>query len=646
MLLGLAGILAIAGPVTAAIEFLGGGLAILAATPLVAVAVALGAFYVALNQAASANDNLKKSVEEQSASVTQADAVLAQHGIIVNLNGLNEDQRTQAIAKAGQALIAQTITVTTSREEIEKENAAIAEQVLQMDEVALATAEWDLKVATVIDSFYNLSEANQVLIAALQSEVRENGNASQAVATHASAIITLYKEMTNAGVPMTQEIALAYNQAVAHNTLTAALQYNIDKNRAYQVSLNDMNIDLATNNDAGAEMNFWLAEGGQRYDAIGIGAKNFTNDIIALENLHPEKITMAPLKLDIDGANQSLTDNIANLQQQQAVIAGTNPDLRDQVAILTEQNSELGQISNSTKDQIELMKTWNNLSNDLATGIADGLAKTIIEGKNFWDSMVSLATSESEKVLSAFLKGFITPLTDEVTKLGKSLANTIMNGLGLGSSAATSAAGSATSAASSGAASTVSSVTSSLTSTISAITGVVSAITGVIGLIQGGEELGKLAAIEGNTRYAYIELKDLMDLQLGPLNALMQGDMLQLASWTALYAGNAVSLLTSILGVLSTSSGLPAQPALAVAVPHFATGATRIKNTGLAVVDEGERIITKNENDQLAPLLQNILSAIQNGMSVQLDGKELARGLTSHFYRGTRDEKWQLIGAR
>ncbi len=305
-------------------------------------------------------------------------------------------------------------------------NADMAELVVWQDTYNEAIDEWNTKVDEQVTSFHDLTDKQYQFIDALKQEIATHGDASAAVATHGGEIIALGKAMDHAKISMDADIATAVLSAVAHNALTDKLQEQIAKGLDYNQSLAQMDIALATNTGAGEEMNFWLAEGGMRFDAIQLGTTSFIKALYILVNKSRDvKDSIGALVFNTKILTEQLQQQNYVLDNQLAAYQGVDKGLIDHNALVKEQISEAQQVSSAMKDQIQLMQDWQQLSDKLASGIADGFAKAIVDGKNFWTSMVSLAQSSAETMLSAFLKGFISPFTDEIQKLGKSISSSL-----------------------------------------------------------------------------------------------------------------------------------------------------------------------------------------------------------------------------
>lgn len=93
-----------------------------------------------------------------------------------------------------------------------------------------------------------------------------------------------------------------------------------------------------------------------------------------------------------------------------------------------------------------------------------------------------------------------------------------------------------------------------------------------------------------------------------------------------------------------------------MSVPSLDVGAPYIPHDTFAYLHEGEAVLTKEENamrlwggsEALGSKLDRIAELITAGKEVvlNLDGRTVARGLVPHFYSGTRNENWVLIGSR
>ena len=296
----------------------------------------------------------------------------------------------------------------------------------------------------------------------------------------------------------------------------------------------------------------------------------------------------------------------------------------------------------AAKANADALKAATEDVKNAAGGVFDAM---FIKGENVFTSLnnmlkgglLSLGKSIFEDVTGALLgpvkkafDDFFTALLEStgikalVTGLGNKIGGAISGALG-GAGGAASAAGTVASTvpgATSSGAEAMASAASSLTGAITAISGVVSAISSIIQNFQLARLEGTMNAVEANTRFLNIEVKDMMDNHLS-----------QLVFWTTYNANQIheqINQLDAIYNRLGDSQGPHAQ------VGGFGTSGGSGGGGGSSSPDSGE----------LASLLRAILEVLKDGKSFALDGYNVARLLAPHFYRGTRDENWQLLGAR
>lgn len=159
--------------------------------------------------------------------------------------------------------------------------------------------------------------------------------------------------------------------------------------------------------------------------------------------------------LDIQSAmdaqyDQDTINQLIDFARQQETVwrtyAREHETINRDIANRTDQNLKQLQQLYVSADQaaqnmtLEMAKAMSSIT----TGIANGLADSIVHWKNFGDTLISLAQNVAGSMLSAFLKGLLNPLTNALTSLGTSLAGSLVGlitgagggggGIGLGSS--------------------------------------------------------------------------------------------------------------------------------------------------------------------------------------------------------------------
>ncbi len=255
---------------------------------------------------------------------------------------------------------------------------------------------------------------------------------------------------------------------------------------------------------------------------------------------------------------------------------------------------------------------WATAMANLTTRIAEGLAEIIVDGGNFAEKMVSIAKDTAKGMLSAFLTGLISPLTDEFSKLGQKAADLVGKKLfntatdkvaGAGVDAATSAAGKAAAGAAGqaagGAASAanagLAAATSSLTSTINMISGIASAIGSIAGAIGTMRLEGTMNAVEHNTRYLQIDFTNTMNEILWPMHGML--------TWIADNTHVTTMQLDAIYNVLAAQS-----PA---AMPNLVGSQSTTNNAPVVNVTYGDISVAAPASGSTADWIESLKKALQ-----------------------------------
>ncbi len=218
------------------------------------------------------------------------------------------------------------------------------------------------------------------------------------------------------------------------------------------------------------------------------------------------------------------------------------------------------------KLQTEFEKSIGRSFAGISTGIASDIAGSIGHLKDLGDAIKKTMEDAATQGLKSLLDGLFKPLTDELTKLGKSFADWATGAVSsvgkVTSSAAGGVAGGAGGIGASGGG--IGSGASGLLSSLGSIGSIVGAVGSVAGAFQGAREEGTLNAIEYNTRATYIEIRDMMNLILQPL----------LLAVTALMPNNA--------GGSTYQANQPINPAYAAIIAQSLYNLTR--NGGVQIV--------------------------------------------------------------
>jgi TP901 family phage tail tape measure protein len=142
--------------------------------------------------------------------------------------------------------------------------------------------------------------------------------------------------------------------------------------------------------------------------------------------------------------------------------------------------------------------------------MAQGMAKSLIEWKGWGAALKNVAKDFAEGMLTAVIKGFLTPLEDAVARVVKSITGKLMDALGIGGKA-TGGAASGAGSAGSAAGGIGGAVGGGITGIVGAVGSVVSAVSGVIGNFQMYGMNKSLDLIEHETRYAQIHLLNILE---------------------------------------------------------------------------------------------------------------------------------------
>ncbi len=146
------------------------------------------------------------------------------------------------------------------------------------------------------------------------------------------------------------------------------------------------------------------------------------------------------LKLGVkawDDANGSIFDDNVDLFNK---INGLRETDVDKAAATAEKrikviDKSLEKISeNEQKAADRLKDAWAASIANLNTRTAESLAEMVVTFKFNTDSLVKIAQSTAQGMLSAFISGLISPLTSKLADLGKSLANVLTGATGIGGS--------------------------------------------------------------------------------------------------------------------------------------------------------------------------------------------------------------------
>ncbi len=221
----------------------------------------------------------------------------------------------------------------------------------------------------------------------------------------------------------------------------------------------------------------------------------------------------------------------------------------------------------------DLFKKGENVFTNLKTMLKGGVLSL---GRSIFEDIVGNLLGPVKKAFDDFFEGLLEGigLKKFIAGVGNAIGGALSKVLGGGSSAA----GAATSVATStgGAATSVGGAASSAggiggaaagagaSAVVSAVGSVVGAVSGIIGNFQNARLEGTMNAVEANTRFTYIELRDTMDLILQPMKASLENITAELFNHKYL-----PDIATEILGAIVNLSA-PARNTL----PPIADGSS------------------------------------------------------------------------
>lgn len=166
------------GLLQAGVTALGGAMAVLSGVAIVGLVVALHSLYTGYQDVIKAQGDLAVAQAKEQASANTAMKTLHDHGIALNLAGLSEDQRTQAIAKAGKALVDQTKATKDATDAVKRQK--IEADLDEAELKKLAEANTKLKKETA-DATAKIFEASIAIKANTGFIILNNANFKRSI---------------------------------------------------------------------------------------------------------------------------------------------------------------------------------------------------------------------------------------------------------------------------------------------------------------------------------------------------------------------------------------------------------------------------------------------------------------------------------
>lgn len=546
-------------------------------------------------------------------------------------------------------------------------------------EAEAAAKAFQKAVDDLVDSTDGESKKDKELTAALQVMSDQHTTVAAVTKAHGKAITDMVDQMKAEGVTVDANTLKWYNAVIQQNAANEASKIANDATIARKMALDDENIRLDTQKTVLASVVTGHKMLGDALTALSPQTIEEINNQIAFEAAVKKSMDA----LDNPTAFQDIEQRMANTKTSGQALWDllSTPPAMDTTLV----DTGLKHITDSTA---ETLKSATKSVSDAAGGIFDDMfvkgqnvftslgdmlkGGALSIGKSIFDDVVGQLGGPIKKAFDDFFSSLLesTGLKSLMTGLAGKLSGALSGILGGAGSAAGAAGGIASGA--------VGSTAGIGTSAGGSSTALTSLLTNPWTIAIGAGVLGVTAWLksqahwEANTVVKNIENpfwaswgQILPTDNLTDLAALDGSQASDIGTKLSAMNANYMSLITQFetggsdektVGEQSLQNTQPhvaeVLQALRTAVtqgggvPSFAVGSAKIPNTGLAMVHQGERIVTAHDNEQLVPLLQQILAALQRGMNVTLDGKSMIRGLAPHAYRLTRDEGVIWIGAK
>ncbi len=476
--------------------------------------------------------------KEASESTKRAAEALAKRGVIVQQGTMTEFEYQTALGKAAQAM-GKTMTATKgATKELSDQDKALRDLLAGLTK----GAEGGDKLAKSFADELRPADALNVELAKLS---KAHATDTQLVAVYADKIIQAVDVQKRHGVAVSGDTARLYEWAVAVSAATkdaeTAEKAILKLKAAFDRRVEPITIDPNL---------VPILEQLKNIPEIPLQKIGFEVKIPDFSGMDAGLQRVAEAELEARKEAAALSETIRQMSAagytdaQITARLGTQIDktgedakrfgikLDGTTAALKRQSDAAVKAAQRAKD---FQLAWATAMANLTTRIAEGLAEIIVDGGNFAEKMMSIAKDTAKGMLSAFLTGLISPLTDEFAKLGQKAAGILSDKLlsklpGLGSTAAEGAANAGVSGATSAAAGAASSAASGGASAASSVAGAASSFTpmamisagisalGSIGTILQLKRLeGTMNAVEHNTRYLSIDFENTMNAILWPM---------------------------------------------------------------------------------------------------------------------------------
>jgi len=317
-------------------------------------------------------------------------------------------------------------------------------------------------------------------------------------------------------------------------------------------------------------------------------------------------------QIDLAG-HLNTTAQAANIKFLLTVDPQTQKNIDAQTAAIAkaaaDQKQSLQDAVNSVKDSAghifdDMFTKGKNVFTDLGA-LLEGGALSL--GRTMFQDISGALLGPIAKAFDDFFKGLLESagIKAFVDGLGKKLGKMLSDLLGTGTGAAGTAAGGAGSVAggaggagsAAGGGASAAGSAGGLLGTLSSLANIAGAIGSIAGAIGTFRLEGTMNAVEANTRFTYIELKDLIDQQMWPV-----------VGYTKFMAEEAGTIVNQLDAIWNAIMGIREW------IPAGFTGGG--ETTGPVTI------------------------------TLNVDGKPLARVLAPSFYELTRDEGIQLIGTK
>jgi hypothetical protein len=329
-------------------------------------------------------------------------------------------------------------------------------------------------VDNMVGSITGASREDQILEAALQKLTSAHADEDLVVEKLGKKIIEMTNALIASNTPLSENLQHWRDLAIAHENDIRELDNYIQMMKALQLAQDEAAKGLANiSTQQSKDIDLLTKEWQNAHDTyIKMLNESMTsrqdearveidaiNNIIAADTTHVQKsadltASMYAMKRKADEEYEAYYTALANLRiaeinQYDASVVASHADAAKQALQLAKQyfNEYEKLLSESGKENDSYWKNFytdaqtafENMEKSMAsamgglvTGLADAIAKDLIEWKSWGDSLQKLATDVSENMLKAFLEGLMNPLTNMMKSLGKNIADALSGGSGGG----------------------------------------------------------------------------------------------------------------------------------------------------------------------------------------------------------------------